>query len=99
MANKSVIDIEIQDAAFKEFVALFEKYQSQLGKMPGQWGKVGEQTKKGVAGFGGAVESLGEANTSLKTFLDTQQKSIANQHKVNLFARTSMRIFNSIGKS
>ena len=99
MANKSVIDIEIQDAAFKEFVALFEKYQSQLGKMPGQWGKVGEQTKKGVAGFGGAVESLGKANTSLKSFLDTQQKSIANQRKFNQFAGETARTFNSIGKS
>lgn len=37
MAVKSVIDVEINDEKFRDFLALFEKYQSSLGKMGGKW--------------------------------------------------------------
>ena len=38
MAARSVLAIDVDDKAFKEFKALFDKYQEQLKKLPGAWG-------------------------------------------------------------
>lgn len=48
MSVKSVIDIEVNDSAFKDFSKLFEKYQSALGATPGVWAKA-EAATSGIA--------------------------------------------------
>ena len=40
MTAKSIIDVEVNYQAFKNFSALFAKYQEQLSKMPAGWNKV-----------------------------------------------------------
>ena len=45
MAVKSIIDIEVNDDAFKKFAELFAKYQTTLAKTPGAWGDVGKEVK------------------------------------------------------
>jgi len=40
MAAKSIIDVEINDSAFREFHALFTGYQKKLEEMPDDWKKV-----------------------------------------------------------
>ena len=40
MALKSVIDIDINDAAFQRYQASFKQYQELLAKTPGAWKKV-----------------------------------------------------------
>jgi len=99
MATKSVIDIEIHDEAFKEFAALFEKYQSQLGKMPGQWGKVGSATQQSAKGFDSAVKNLVQAATAMSNIYAAQTKVSAEQSKINKIAKDTQRTFENIGKT
>ncbi len=40
MPVRSVLEIDVDDAQFRAFHALFERYQSALGRMPGQWQQV-----------------------------------------------------------
>lgn len=54
MAVKSVIDVEVNDDAFKEFAALFEKYKAALGVTPGVWANA----NAAAAGTAVSVESL-----------------------------------------
>ncbi len=54
MTVKSIVDVDVNDAAFAKFHALFEKYQAALAKTPGDWGKV----EKAAGGTALTVESL-----------------------------------------
>ena len=54
MGVKSVIDIEVNDEAFKDFAAIFEKYRVALGETPGVWAASG----KAAAGTAASVENL-----------------------------------------
>lgn len=64
MANKSVIDVEINDESFKEFYELYKQYEDDLGKMPEEWAKVSEASKESVKEFGDAIGMWVEANRS-----------------------------------
>lgn len=64
MANKSVIDVEINDEAFKEFYDLYKQYEEDLGKMPDEWAKVSDASKESVKEFGDAIGMWVEANRS-----------------------------------
>jgi hypothetical protein len=92
MAKKSVLEIEIRDEAFKSFVALFEKYQSQLDKMPGQWAKVGKENIKASKGFDKNVDSLGKFNS-------TQKKVTSEQEKFNKQTVNSNRNLTNMAKT
>ena len=48
MAVKSIVDIEINDEAFKRFVGLFKQYDEALKKTPDVW-KAVDETAKGTA--------------------------------------------------
>jgi len=54
VAVKSVIDVEVNDEAFKDFSKLFEKYREALGQTPGVWGAA----EKAAAGTAMNVENL-----------------------------------------
>ena len=54
MAVKSVVDVELNDEAFKDFAKLFEKYREALGQTPGQWASA----EKATAGTALNVENL-----------------------------------------
>lgn len=44
MANlKSIVDIDVNDAQFRRFSEMFEKYRQQLQKMPGAWAAIGKE--------------------------------------------------------
>ena len=42
MAKKAIVNLQINDEAFKKFVAAFEKYKQALAATPGVWSDVGE---------------------------------------------------------
>lgn len=46
MAVRSVIEIDVNDTAFKTFAATFEKYQAALKKLPGSWGDLDKGVQK-----------------------------------------------------
>ncbi len=43
MATKSVIEVDVQDGAFRRFSEMFAKYQDLLKKTPDAWKKVGDE--------------------------------------------------------
>ena len=87
MALRSVIDIDVNDERFKEFVGLFEKYRDGLGKMPNQWGQFN-------AGVGQTHELMsGMAALMLAQFemihkMDKEEKSLE---------RTTSRVGRAMG--
>lgn len=53
MAAKSIITIDVDDSQFREFNALFQKYQKQLEGMPDDW-------KKAVDVIGEGADEMGD---------------------------------------
>lgn len=51
MANKSVLDIEVNDEQFKAFYDMFQEYQKHLGSMPDDWRKIDQATKRAAKSF------------------------------------------------
>ncbi|WP_439925678.1 hypothetical protein [Nitrobacter sp. JJSN] len=51
MAVKSIIDIQVNDGAFKQFDALFQRYQKALQSTPLQWRNVAIAQQQGLKGF------------------------------------------------
>jgi len=58
MAVKSVIEIDVDDKAFKSFQALYQKYQSQLKGMPRVWGEVSKQIDGSKKTFQGLIAGM-----------------------------------------
>ena len=92
MTTRSIIDIEVRDQAFKDFSALFAKYQTQLGKLPGSWDKVDAAIKQTTNPFkqihailSGTVEQLNAARTA--------------QEKLRLSAQASGKVFGVMATS
>jgi hypothetical protein len=75
MAVKSIIEIDVQDEAFKNFQAAFEKYQAELKLTPKEWAKTGKESKivddnvkkiaENMAKFHNSTVATGHAFTSL----------------------------------
>jgi transglycosylase-like protein with SLT domain len=40
MVTKSIVEVDVQDGAFNNFLRLFSKYQAGLAKLPAAWNKV-----------------------------------------------------------
>jgi hypothetical protein len=51
MTVKSIIDIDVNDASFKQFQKLFEKYEAALARHPDAWAKVATKINVGTKGF------------------------------------------------
>lgn len=65
MAAKSVIQIDVDDSKFREFNALFQKYQKQLSDMPEDWKKVAGV----IDDAGGEMDHFSKSSKSSKEFL------------------------------
>ncbi len=71
MANKPIFSVDIDDAKFKAFTGLVDKYYDQLTKMPGQWQKVNQAMAPDAT-----VAALG-AQTQILTKILEGEKSVA----------------------
>lgn len=87
MTVKSVIDVDINDAAFKKFQALFDKYQAALAKTPGDWGKVNAAVSGTaltvetlVAGLSAQAEAVRRAELEQKRADDAAKKRAREQY-------------------
>jgi putative sterol carrier protein len=63
MSNKSIIDIEINDANFKAFLEAFGEFRAETGDIPKDWDKV--------------ADSIGGASSKLDGFTEKQQAAAA----------------------
>ena len=74
-----IIKVDVDDSAFKNFKALFDKYQTQVNALPGAWGKVGDATS-------GASDSFATMTAAL---LAQQDLLSANRKAADGFAKST----------
>lgn len=75
MAVRSVIDVDVNDEAFKGFKDLFDKYQAQLAKMPGQWGAMGKEAKGMRGSFEAVAAALMAQSEQVRRLVKTEKES------------------------
>ena len=84
MAIRPVIDIEINDAAFKRFQELFKEYSEELEKQPGLWREVSDAAAEGAGkmaeGSITAKEALAVAAAQAGLIAEALEKAIKAQH-------------------
>jgi hypothetical protein len=78
MAVKSIIDVEVNDAAFKSFSALYEKYQKALEKAPGAWAAATKEVQAQRKGFE-AIAAAILAQNDLTRRAVAEQKTAGNE--------------------
>ena len=92
MAVKSIIDIEVNDAAFKSFVALFDKYKKDLSSLPKLWDKTGQQ-----------IENTADRSQDLLSAIETQtnllNKQLITQIKIHDVLKESDRSMVKMNKT
>ena len=70
---RSLIDIEVNDEAFKKFVALFETYRAQVAKMPALMGDAEEAT----TGLAAAAQDVADATETTAKHAQSSAESFA----------------------
>lgn len=80
MTVKSVIDIQVNDEAFKTFHALFQKYKAQADKVPDAWKEVNQQTAATASNFGDMVAAM-MAQATLQDTLDRKSREADKRQK------------------
>jgi hypothetical protein len=76
MPARSVIDIDVNDQAFREFNALFQRYQEQLKATPQEWRSAATAQQQSLKG----TRNLSQAQATLIG----QQGILADAHKAAL---------------
>ncbi len=97
--KKPVISIDVDDSKFKEFTALFEKYQASLDKMPSKWGKIGssvDSVEKLTKSIGEHFERSQHALDAIAGKLDKNYKGLENTDRLS---KRSADNFSDIGKN
>ena len=96
MAVKSVIEVQVSDESFKEFLALFEKYKSSVDKMPKGWGAIGSSVQNATKPVKNFVNSVHEAVNEFKKAESASGKMAAGlklaDRTVTSIARTTTSI-------
>jgi methyl-accepting chemotaxis protein len=75
MAVKSIIDIDVNDDAFKSFMDLFGKYQAAVKKLPGAW----DQTGKSIDG---AADSMADMTAAMLTQTELLSRQTRAQERM-----------------
>lgn len=74
MALKAIYDIEVNDAAFKRFQALYDKHVESLKKLPGAWSEVGKEQKASADAMAGIAAAVLATNDLLETTTNESEK-------------------------
>ena len=101
MAVKSIIDIDVNDSAFKEFQEAFAKYQAQVAKQPEIWRKIGKGAQDVAGSFQGAATEAGVLKVHVENIADLQEKlqrgSRSTERSFNGLVKSSSQIARNIG--
>lgn len=89
MANRSVIQVDVDDSKFKAFNALFAKYQAQLEKMPKQWAAVNAAQKAGGKEFLNAATEAAKTADQASKIAKNMERVAKGQKEVNKGAKDS----------
>lgn len=75
MAVKSIIDIDVNDDAFKSFMDLFGKYQAAVKKLPGAWNQTGKS-------IDGAADSMADMTAAMLTQTELLSRQTRAQERM-----------------
>lgn len=89
---RSIIDIEVQDEKFKEFVRQFDAYQDNLKSQGGLWDKQG----KAIKGANAQLKSLAALADELSEGIDSANK---NQEKLRKSTDQSNRSMSNLARN
>ena len=89
---KAIIDVEINDSAWKSFNSQVEKQRETLKKMPGEWGAVGK-----------SVQAVGKAGAKFTAAIQNQVKAFKQANtlagKLTVALKASDRIATSLARN
>jgi hypothetical protein len=71
MAVKSIIDVDVNDDAFKAFMEMFSKYQAALKKLPGAW----DAANKSINKSGSAIEEMTDIMSRQVDIIEKQTRA------------------------
>lgn len=95
MANKSVLEIDVDDAQFKRFYEMFQEYQEHLGNMPDDWRKIDQAQKKAARSvkdvLTGSTAQIGSIATFSKQMQESLQKAVVAQKNFHRETRGSAK--------
>lgn len=91
MTAKSILDIEVNDAAFKKFAEQFGEYQKLLEGMPQQWSEVNEALKI-------ASESFAAGAASVAVMAEEMRSVAANQERFEHATEKSSRAMSGLAR-
>lgn len=81
---KSIIDIDVNDEKFRDFIDMFEQYKTALGTLPGEWSKSEKSLDSHVSSFVEMTAAL-MAQAELHRKIDAAEiASAAAQHRANV---------------
>ena len=95
MAVKSIIDIEVNDAAFKAFKALFDKHKKELDKLPDVWNETNDAIDETVDKADSLLHAIEHQTNILNKQLITQIKISEEMKKTD---RNMVSIGSNSGK-
>lgn len=75
MTVKSIIEIDVQDGAFKRFQSLYSKYEQSLKKTPEAWAAVGKKIDSTRKGFDAIVAGMVASNVQARLHVEAQAKA------------------------
>ncbi len=99
MVAKTILAVEIQDEAFKNFQALFEKYQKMLAAMPADWAKVGKASAEDTKNIKASEKELDKSAKHLEKITKYQQLLAKASGDGLRGARETSGIFATIAKN
>ena len=103
MAKKPIISIDIDDAKFKAFLELFDKYREHLDSMPESWKGANDVMNAGIAAIAEQTHSIAkhlhEATAAQKQFTHATRHGESGLKKMANEARKLSDSILNIGKS
>ena len=101
MATRSIIDVEVNDEAFRNFHAMFKKYQDAVTRMPGAWGNVDKSTKNATKSFDDLVrasEATAKSTAAIALNQEKLTRSVVSSDRASeSLARNTGKIAGNIG--
>ncbi len=78
-ADKPILEIEIDDAAFKGFQEKFGAYKAACAQMPEAWGKADSHASDLAAGFEAMVAKMAQANAAINDLAEGARQAGGEQ--------------------
>ena len=79
MADKPILEIDIDNTAFKEFQAKFDAYKEACKQLPAAWSEAGNRVEGLSASFEAMVAKMAQANAAVSAIADKTGEAGSDQ--------------------